>query len=406
MPFPDPLLIYQLLVLLVLVGLMINTVINLFLMPSPGTENSADKTPDPDPDFPQPLVSVLVPARNESGNIGPCVRSLVAQDYPQIEIIVLDDNSEDDTRSEAIEAARHNTSDVAFTVISGKPLPEGWGGKPWACHQLSEQAQGDWLLFTDADTEHTPHAVSAALREAQIGGATLFSAWPRQRMGSWSEYLIIPMLYVLAVSMLPHIFQHIARRFPGVFRYCPPSWSSVLGAACGQFMLFSRKGYELVGGHAAFPDHLVEDVALGRATMLATAQGGALLNVDGRNLLTCRMYRDWAGLYEGFSKNLRPVFEGSWIQFVVTGWFHAVFLVAPFIWVWWMGGVTLWIVLAQIAVILIVRLLLALKFKTPLWVILLHPISECLGLWIGLTSWWVARTGRISWKGREYKPDL
>ena len=111
-----------------------------------------------------PRVSVLVPARNEETNIGPCVRSLLAQEYPALEVVVLNDNSTDRTGAILAELA---ADDVRLRVLSGQPLPEGWLGKHWACHQLGQAATGDLLLFTDADTRHGPHSVRSGVAALQ-----------------------------------------------------------------------------------------------------------------------------------------------------------------------------------------------------------------------------------------------
>ena len=384
-------LVYHIVILVGVLGLLGNTYLNMLVIPTARRREPMREESDP------PLVSVLVPARDEEGKIGRCVASLLAQDHPRVEVFVLDDGSTDETRSEALEAGLPESN-----LLSGVELPDGWAGKNWACHQLSKKATGDWLLFTDADTIHEPHSVTGALALAQEEGATLLSAWPLQRMGSWSERWIIPLIYLLAAGMLPHVGQWLARRVPLLVGLLPKSMVRTLGAANGQFMFFSRVGYDLVGGHASCPDHLVEDVALGKATMAALAEGGRLVNVDGQQLLTCRMYRDWDGVREGFAKNLRPVFEDSGLQFFLTGIYQICCQVLPFVFLFFAKGLVFWLVLAQVVGILLVRVILALRFGSPLRVILVHPLSILLACSIAMLSWWRARTGKIRWKGRGY----
>jgi len=126
-----------------------------------------------------PRVSVLIPARNEEANIGPCVRSLLAQEYPDLEVFVLNDHSTD--RTGAI-LAEIQAADARLRVLSGQELPQGWLGKHWACHQLGQAATGDLLLFTDADTRHGPHSVRAGVAAQQAEDADLVTAIPREEV--------------------------------------------------------------------------------------------------------------------------------------------------------------------------------------------------------------------------------
>ncbi len=394
---------YQAIVLAASLLLLANTILNMLVLPTAGTvqnqpeppadpADSAASVPDP------PLISILVPARNEAASIGPCITSLLAQDHPRLQLLLLDDHSEDATRQEALAAGLPEAQ-----ILTGKPLPEGWAGKNWACHQLAEAADGDWLLFTDADTLHQSNSVSAALAIAKQENATLLSAWPRQVTRSWSEVVIIPLVYYLAGAFLPHIVQLLARRQSALLaRLLPVSMLRKFGAANGQYMFFSRQGYRLVGGHASAPGHLVEDVALGQATIARSAEGGRLVNADGSHIVSCRMYTNWRELAEGFSKNLRPLFEGSDFQFCLAGLYQVVFQALPFLLLFVTEGTAFTLVAAQVAAICMARAILAIRLKTPLWVIPLHPFGVLLALWIGLRSWQKARTGTLTWKGRAY----
>lgn len=392
----EPELIYQGVILAGTALLFLNTLINMLVLPTVGKGRRHDAG-QAAPFEELPLVSILVPARNEEGSIGPCIASLVAQDHPHIELLMLDDHSQDRTRQEAIDAGIPEEQ-----ILTGKPLPEGWAGKNWACHQLAEAADGAWILFTDADTVHRPDSVSAALRLAQKEKATLLSAWPRQRTGSWSEVTIIPLVYYLAGAMLPHIAQILARRLPGLAAKLPAAALKPFGAANGQYMFFSREGYQLVGGHAALPGHLVEDVALGMATMERTHQGGRLVNADGHRIVDCRMYTNWRELSEGFSKNLRPLFDGSDFHFCLAGLYQVVFQILPFCFLFLAEGTALTVVSLQVALIVVIRIILAIRLKTSLSIIPFHPFAVLLALWIGLISWRKAKTGNLTWKGRSY----
>ena len=270
-----------------------------------------------------PLVSILVPARNEALNIEACVSSLLVQDYPHCEVIVLDDHTEDGTsdivRRLGLREERDSRIICDRRVIAGEPLPAGWTGKGWACHQLSLAARGEYLFFTDADTAHAPGTVSATVAAARAYRADLVSAWPRLITISWGEQLVIPMILVLGMVIYPHWLVVALQRYPHLAARLPAFLRRSLGAANGQFMFFTRAGYDRIGGHAALHDHLVEDVALGRAVAAQVGEGMRLLNCDSLRFSTCRMYRSFGETWEGFTKNMRAAFEDSLAGFLVIG---------------------------------------------------------------------------------------
>ena len=159
-------------------------------------------------------VSVILPARNEALNIGACAGSLLAQDYPNCELLVLDDHSEDAT-AEILRGLGVSESGEQARLLRGEALPPGWCGKNWACDQLSRSARGKFLFFTDADTTHAPGTVSAAVAYALRTRAGLVSAWPRLVTVTWSEKLIIPMIVLLGMTLYPHWLVLLLQRHPG-----------------------------------------------------------------------------------------------------------------------------------------------------------------------------------------------
>lgn len=337
--------------------------------------------------LPEGAVSVLVPARNEAARITPCIRSLIALQGPVLEILVLDDRSTDGTAEVVREAA---AGDARVRVLEGAGLPEGWTGKAWACAQLARAARGDWLLFTDADTRHEPGVLVAALADA--GDVALLSLWPDQELGTWSERLVVPFMLVLLLVFLPHWM---------------PGRRRSLGAANGQFMLFRRRAYEAIGGHGAVRAHLVDDVALARALR---ERGEAVRNRSGVGWVRCRMYENAAGVWEGFSKNLRAGFEASTGSFLV---FHVI----EFAWGLWpflvLAGLGLTgmmdqdipaTVLAggQAALVLAMRAAIAAAVRQPWTTVLLHPFGQAVVFAIAANSWRLYAARRVTWKGRAY----
>ncbi|MFN3394337.1 MAG: glycosyltransferase, partial [Candidatus Thermochlorobacter sp.] len=183
----------------------------------------------------QPFVSILVPARNEERNIERCVSSLLAQDYPHFEVIVLNDHSSDRT-GEILARLQQRSS--RLKVLDGKALPEGWLGKAWACQQLAEAASGELLLFTDADTVHNPDAARRAVATLLTTKSDMLTAVPYQIMHSFWEKMGVPLVHFLIMCFLPmsQVWQ---------------SRNTAFAFACGQFILFRREFYQKIGGHAA-----------------------------------------------------------------------------------------------------------------------------------------------------------
>lgn len=374
------------------------TLANLRFLPAPPPAGPGDFAAGED----APLVSVLVPARNEEHRIRPCVASLLAQGYPNFELLVLDDHSTDDTRAVVLGLGLTET-DLAphrRQLLRGAPLPPGWTGKAWACHQLAAAARGEWLLFTDADTTHTPGGLAAMVAHARRTRADLLSAWPRQTVGTWSERLVIPLVYLLLLGFLPlWLFTWFQRR-PRVAAKAPPGTMRRFGAANGQFILFRRTAYDATGGHAAVRSHLVEDVALGRLVADRTGEGRRVINCDGRPWVACRMYGSFPEVWEGFTKNLRAAFEDSEAAFWASGLFQFAVFVLPFaLALTGRGGRLAWV---EVGLVYAVRGALTWRFRTGLGSWLLHPLGHGLALLIALNSWRRSVGGGVSWKGRVY----
>ena len=229
-----------------------------------------------------PLVSVIVPARDEQRNLPVLLPSLLRQDYPAVEVIVVDDASTDATAAIAAEWAAR---DARLRVERGAgPLP-GWTGKNAACWHGAQAAHGDWLLFTDADTRHEPGALRAALALGQRGGASAVSLFPRQRCETFWERLLLPFAYQ----------QYFTGTATSALRR--PDGPAL---ANGQYFLISRSAYQAAGGHAAVAASVIDDVALAGALKQA---GYPTLVARGEALVSVRMYDSFGALAEGFTKN-------------------------------------------------------------------------------------------------------
>lgn len=349
-------------------------------------------------------VSVLVPARNEEHRIRVCLESLIAQEPAVREIILLDDRSTDRTAEIAMELGFTEVEGSPRRLLRGKELPEGWVGKNWACHQLSVAADkaSSHLLFTDADTIHRPSCVRTSLAHACAERADLLSLWPDQITGTWSEKLVIPLGYLLFMAFHPFLTLNLLQARPERVKKWGFSRTRLafMGAANGQFLLFSRTSYTTLGGHEALKDHLVEDIAFGRRVAARTGEGMRLVNADGIDLLRCRMYSSFADLWEGFSKNLRPVFEESHVAFLLFGVVVSGLFLLPFFLLGWVPLTqAAWI---AILLIMVLRLMLTVRFRTSWFGLIAHPFGIALALLIALNSWRLCRAKGIRWKGRLY----
>jgi chlorobactene glucosyltransferase len=232
-----------------------------------------------------PLITVLIPMRNEAAVIAETVRSWLAQDYPNFEILILDDGSTDDSAKIAQEAAG---GDSRLTILQGSALPDGWLGKPWACHQLTAQARGETLLFTDADVRWEPSALSALVAESQRTNADLLTVWPTQITHTWGERLVVPLMGFAIQAYLPVLAVH----------HLP--WP-VFAHAMGQCLLFKRPAYEKIGGHQAVKAEIVDDMAFAYAIKRHNLR---LRAADGNGLIQTRMYQNWNQVRDGFAKNI------------------------------------------------------------------------------------------------------
>ena len=231
-----------------------------------------------------PLVSIIVPARNEAHGIESCVRSLLDQDYTRLEVIAVDDRSEDGT-GEILQ--RIVESDSRLKVIRGKPLAPGWMGKAHAIHQGYKEAKGDWLLFTDADTRHSPPLLSRVMSLVLPGPASLATVVGAQKPASFATW-------ITGLAVFAYIFMVGDRKgFAD-----PRSRQSLVN---GQYLLISREAYEAMGTHEALREYSSTDVSLG---YLIKLNGYLPLAIRAGEDLQTRMYPTFADAYRGWSRSL------------------------------------------------------------------------------------------------------
>ncbi|MFI5229349.1 MAG: glycosyltransferase [Gemmatimonadales bacterium] len=233
-----------------------------------------------------PLVSVVIPARNEQRNIARCVRSVLASCYTPLEVIVVDDHSTDGTGDLARAVA---ADDARLRVIDAPPLPEGWFGKQWACATGAGVARGTLLVFTDADTRHASDLLPRAVNALDRRNADLLSVVGHQEMHSFWERVIQPQLFVL-----------LSIRYGGTEQVSTTSRPEN-AIANGQFILVRREAYDAMGGHALVRDRVAEDLSLAQEWIRARRRIALLLAIE---QLSTHMYASLAELVGGWRKNI------------------------------------------------------------------------------------------------------
>jgi len=338
-----------------------------------------------------PRVSVLVPARNEEANIKGCIESLLAQNYPDFEVLVLDDNSTDQTRAILEQVSRQPS---VLKIHDGEALPPGWLGKHWACHQLSQKAVGELLLFTDADTRHRPNALRDSVSALIAQDADLVTAFPHEEMLTWGEKFTVPILGFSIFCFFP-IFLAENLRLP------------VFSVTIGQFMLFRRSAFDAIGGYETIRDHPVDDIKLGHNII---TKGFRWRLMDATRHVTCRMYRGFSHAVDGFTKNIFSVFNHHILLYCIGWTWIAVSFLLP-IYVLISHGIPSLAFPASIAATAVGEAVLMIslayrRFRIPAVLALLYPVSLSIFTWIAFRSLFYSLIGYGSWKGREIAPPL
>ncbi len=328
-------------------------------------------------------VSVLVPARNEAGRIADCVRAVLASDWDDLELVVLDDESGDGTADVVHRVAG---ADPRVRVLAGRPRPDGWLGKPWACAQLAEAADGEVLVFVDADVTLAPHAIAATVALID-DGLDLACPYPRQIAEGALSRLVQPLLQWSWLTFLP---LRVAERSPR------PS----LTAANGQIMACTAAAYAKAGGHAAARDQVLEDLALARECKRVGLRAGV---ADGTGLATCHMYRSHHELVAGYTKSLWSAFGspvGAAGATTVLWWLYVRPAVALITASRRGDGAAAGIAALGYGLGVAGRLIAAARTGGRPRDALAHPVSVGALLWLTVRSVIGHRNGTLEWRGR------
>ena len=337
-----------------------------------------------------PSVSIIVPARNEARSLGRCLDSLLAQDYSDIELIVVDDQSTDGT---ADIIAKRVTQDARVRSVRVTDLPAGWTGKNYALSRGMHHADGEWLVFTDADTWHAPHALTDTMDFARLHHIDMLSMSPDQEcVGMWEKLL------------QPAIFETLSHWFP--YRRTNDAQDEQ-AAGNGQYIMIRRSVYTMIGGHEGVRAYVLEDVELARRVKHA---GGKLWFSPAHGRVRVRMYHSFAEIWGGWAKNLyllqNQSTSGGLLQ---TSTRITLFDILPstmLVLGMWYNAHTGLLAVAGVLIVArwssLHRRWRALGFDTQLTP--LHPVGS--GILLGLL-WYSAMRHKgglgVTWKGRVYK---
>lgn len=351
-------------------------------------EERADTPPDP------PLISVIIPARNEARNIADCVRSVLQSSYPKLELIVVNDHSTDATRDIVSSIAR---ADARVTLLDNPDLLPGWFGKQWACQTGAAAARGTVLCFVDADTRHTPELLSRAINGMQRTGSELYSVAGRQKLGSFWERLVQPQIFTL-----------LASRY-GSTETVNRSLHAHDKIVNGQFIMVLRRSYDALGGHSLVRTFVAEDLMLAKRYFQA---GRKVTLVLGTRHLSTRMYSSLGEIVAGWGKNVFaggreavpfgaagrlifpvlllsvPLFELAPVLALVAG---ALGLLSG---TWFLAGI-----IATAALLALWTIIYRSASERAAYA-LLFPLGAAVMLYIFASA--IMHGSRVTWKGRAY----
>ena len=357
---------------LILIPVLVSTLVVVYnYITAPVVKNSKTQIDESE------LISVLIPARNEEKNIDSCLNSILAQDYKNLEVLVLDDQSTDRTKEIVNSFSEKHKNIFCF---DGEPLPQEWTGKNWACHQLSLKAKGKYLLFVDADVELASNAICSTLKILLDTKTKMLSVFPTQRIKSLGEWLIVPLMNWLLLSFLP-------------LRQVYTSRKNSFIAANGQFILWERETYFSIGGHMQVANSVVEDMELARRTK----QQNKIITLLGGKIIFCRMYSSFANAFKGFSKNFYPGFNLNPIIFI--GFILVLFFLFAVSSVFAFADSNYLVV---VVLIVLSRIMISqMSYQNLFLNAFLHPIQMIMMLIVGLNSVASTKLGYAAWKGRK-----
>jgi len=336
-----------------------------------------------------PYISVCVPARNEERDIKNCVESLLSQDYPNFEVIVVDDNSNDNT-AKIVCSMTEQYPNLIF--VAGVQLASGWTGKPYALHQAYQRSRGQYLLFTDADLRYQSHALKTAIHTMICKDIDLLTLMPAAVFGSFWERAVQPVIFGFIAALTN--FRKVNSE----------NHQSAMGF--GAFLLFKKEAYQKIGGHLSVANEVLEDIMIAKKAKL---NGLSVLVADGKNLFSIRMYHSMKEIWMGWRKNIflamkSSIFRASYYMVMVL-----CFILTPYVVVMcnlWVGAGSVWVGISLLGLALSLATGLGLCHELGLERknIFLFPLGAIVMVLIMFSS--MVQTlllRRTEWRGRIYE---
>jgi chlorobactene glucosyltransferase len=341
-------------------------------------------------------ISVMIPARNEEHNIGSCIESFLHQDYSSYEILVIDDNSEDNTWQIIAEYTRKYPDTVR--AFKGKALPHDWQGKCWALDQLVKEARGHYLLFTDADTRHSPQSLAFAVTNLEANRADMISGYTYQIMKTFGEKITVPVQYMLTAFFLLLPLNSLFKKIP------------FFSPAIGQYIGVNRKKFIELGGWSLVKKTTTEDIFIARKCKEA---GYRTFFINCTAAVSCRMFSGFREAQVGIAKNIFDFFGRISVLLFLAAFAILMFLILPV----FLGFFKLFHIMYVQDISLLsdpftICLALNIIFTFFTWIFLfisqrlpacyalLYPILFVNLLYIALLSWYRAGRKGYVWKGR------
>ena len=323
------------------------------------------------------LVSILIPARNEENNILILLNSILLQEYPNYEVIILDDDSSDQTFALCEEFA---SKYPAFRVIKGKELTGEWLGKNYACYQLAKEAQGDLFLFLDADVTLNNEAINSGVYRMYSGQLSLLSLLPNEQMYTFGEKATVPLLHYGLLNLIPLRLVHLGK-------------IAQASVACGQFMLFEAESYRQHQWHEKVKDKVVEDLEIMKLVVGMKLNGECLL---ANGLVNCRMYKDYYSAIRGLSKSTLGVLNNSIFSLLV---YLLLLIAGPMIVLMTLNAN---LIMLMAGLIMLTRIMISfMAGQNPLLNIILHPLQMFNFVFIAVSAIQKHLTRTNVWKGRR-----
>ena len=323
------------------------------------------------------MVSILIPARNEQDNILYLLQSIHQQDYNNYEVIILDDDSSDNTYQICSDFVKDHPR---FKVIKGKRLPHDWLGKNYACYQLAKEAQGDYFLFLDADEQVYKSLINSAVHRMHLFNLGLLSLFTNQQMDTIGERSVVPIMHYILLNLLPLRLVYLVK-------------NSSVAAASGQFMLFDAALYRNKQWHKQAKDKVVEDVEIMKLVKSSGNNGEALL---ANGMISCRMYKGYSEAMNGFSKNFLAAFNYSIMWLLI---YLVVLIGGPMIVIITMDFP---LILFMAGLIILTRIMISLAAGQNAWLnVLLHPVQMTNLMLIAFLAIQKYLTKTTVWKGRH-----